>query len=473
MDDDANYDANCDANCDDGPVGVADLDIPADFEMGVATSAWQIEGDLAGRGRCNWDDFADTPGKIVDGATGDPACDHVHRYQEDLELLSWLGVDAYSFTFSWARVLPGGVGKPSSSGLDFYDRLIDGLLERGINPFATLFHWDTPAELEAQGGWTQRSTAEAFAEYAQLLADRYSDRIQRWATLNEPWCPSFLGYAAGYFAPGHTDGAEALAAGYHLMLGHGWAIERLRSAGARNLGIIINVIPTVTDDPAMADATRHVDGIQNRYWLDLLAGRGIPADIRENCADLTDWSFVRESDLPIIAAPIDWVGENYYSVNRVASIENAGSAAIGQDASMFPGAPPHAFAPRPPFTDMGWEIVPSGIRMAIEQVAEALPGVPIYICENGAAVEESTDESGIHDPVREKYLHDHIAEVLKARADGLDVRGYNAWSLLDNLEWASGWTKKFGLIRVDPDTGERTVKDSARWYQRQLARRSQ
>ena len=450
---------------------VPDLDIPADFEMGVATSAWQIEGDLAGRGRCNWDDFADTPGKIVDGAKGDPACDHVHRLEEDLDLLAWMGVDAYSFTFSWARVIPGGVGEPSAAGLDFYDRLVDGLLARGIRPFATLFHWDTPSELEQAGGWTNRATAEAFADYATVLADHFSDRVERWATLNEPWCPSFLGYAAGYFAPGITDGGAALSAAYHLMLGHGMAIERLRDAGARNLGIIVNIIPTVTEDPAMAEATHHVDGIQNRLWLDLLGGRGIPDDLRRNCADLTDWSFVRQDDLPVIATPIDWVGENYYSVNRVVSVDDAGSAAIGQDASMFPGAPDHAFAPRPPYTDMGWEIYPPGIGWAVQQVSEALPGVPIYICENGAAVEEVTDDDGIHDPVRTQYLHDHIGEVLKARKEGIDVRGYNAWSLLDNLEWASGWTKKFGMIRVDPETGERTVKDSAEWYRQQLARR--
>jgi beta-glucosidase len=289
--------------------------------------------------------------------------------------------------------------------------------------------------------------------------------------LNEPWCPSFLGYAAGYFAPGITDGGAALSAAYHLMLGHGMAIERLRDAGARNLGIIVNIIPTVTEDPAMAEATHHVDGIQNRLWLDLLGGRGIPDDLRRNCADLTDWSFVRQDDLPVIATPIDWVGENYYSVNRVVSVDDAGSAAIGQDALMFPGAPDHAFAPRPPYTDMGWEIYPPGIGWALQQVSEALPGVPIYICENGAAVEEVTDDDGIHDPVRTQYLHDHIGEVLKAREEGIDVRGYNAWSLLDNLEWASGWTKKFGMIRVDPETGERTVKDSAEWYRQQLARR--
>ncbi len=290
--------------------------------------------------------------------------------------------------------------------------------------------------------------------------------------MNEPWCPAFLGYAAGYFAPGRTDGGAALSAAYHLMLGHGLATDRLRESGARRIGIILNVIPTLGADPTMEEATTHVDGIQNRLWLDLLAGRGIPEDIRHRCKDLTDWAFVREQDLAVIATPIDWIGENYYSVNRVVAADKAGSQAIGQDASMFPGAPEHAFDPQPPFTDMGWEIYPAGIRMALEQVSNALPGLPIYVCENGAAVEEATSADGIHDPIRTRYLHDHIRAVLHARADGIDVRGYSAWSLLDNLEWASGWTKKFGMIRVNPETGERTVKDSAEWYRRLLTRRT-
>jgi len=278
--------------------------------------------------------------------------------------------------------------------------------------------------------------------------------------------------ACGYFAPGRKDPDAAFASAYHLMLGHGLAVERLRAAGARNVGIVLNIIPTVTDDPMMEPATRYVDGIQNRLWLDLLAGRGIPTDLREGCSELTDWAFVRDDDLAIIANPIDWIGENYYSISRVVSVEQAGSAAIGQDSSMFPGAPVHAFAPQPPFTDMGWEIVPPGIVDALRQIADALPDVPIWICENGAAVEESTDDDGIHDPIRTLYLHDHIQQVLVARNQGIDVRGYYAWSLMDNLEWASGWTKKFGIVRVDPQSGERTPKDSARWYRDQLLGRS-
>ena len=467
----AKNDASNDAKDSEDATGALDLEIPADFEMGVATSSWQIEGDIAGRGRCTWDDFADVPGAIVDGAKGEPACDHVHRLAEDLELLAWLGVDAYRFSFSWPRVIPGGTGAISTQGLDFYDRLIDGLLERGVAPVATLFHWDTPSELEYAGGWTVRSTAEAFAEYASVLGDRYADRVDRWATLNEPWCSAFLGYAAGYFAPGRRDPDAALSAAYHLMLGHGLAVERLRASGARNVGIVLNITPVVAEHPSAQAAARHVDGIQNRLWLDLLAGRGIPADIRDACASLTDWRFVRDEDASVIASPIDWIGENYYFVNRVVSVEDAGNSAIGQDATAFPGAQPHAFAPRPPFTDMGWEILPSGMLDALGQIEQALPGVPIWICENGAAVEEVTDADGIHDPIRTRYLHDHIDQVLAARRAGVDVRGYYAWSLMDNLEWASGWTKKFGIVRVDPQTGERTPKDSARWYRNQVTRR--
>lgn len=445
------------------------IDFPPGFELGVATSAWQIEGDVSGRGRCNWDDFSELPGAVVDGATGEPACDHVHRLEEDLDLLTWLGVDAYRFSISWPRAMDGDRLRPE--GIDFYDRLIDGLLARGIRPVATLFHWDLPSELEAAGGWPHRDTAYRFADYAAAMGERYADRVDRWATLNEPWCSAFLGYCSGYFAPGRKEPGASLAAAYHLILGHGLAIERLRSAGARNLGIVLNVIPVISETESMDAATRHVDAVQNRIFLDLLAGRGIPADLRESASSVTDWSFVREDDNPVLSAPIDWIGENYYSVMRVAEPELKNTAAIGQDTAAFPACPPLRFAPRPPFTDMGWEILPEGIELALREITDHLPGVPIWICENGAAVEEVTDADGIHDPVRVEYIDDHLRALTRAVERGFDVRGYYAWSLMDNLEWASGWTKKFGMIRVDPETGTRTPKDSARWYRDVLAAR--
>jgi beta-glucosidase len=447
------------------------LTFPPGFELGVATSAWQIEGDVAGRGRCNWDDFALVPGAIVDGATGEPACDHVHRLDEDLDLLDWLGVDAYRFSFSWPRVMPTGSGALSATGLDFYDRLIDGLLERGIRPVATLFHWDLPSPLEDAGGWPERDTAYRFADYAQAMGERYADRVDRWATLNEPWCTAFLGYCAGYFAPGRREPGASLAAAYHLMLGHGLAVERLRAVSARNLGIVLNLIPIISETPSMDAVTRHIDGTQNRIFLDLLAGKGVPADLLESCASVTDWGFVRAEDNPVLSAPIDWLGENYYTVMRVAEPDVADTDAIGQDAAAIPACPPMRFAPRPPFTDMGWEILPEGIESALRIATDGLPGVPLWVCENGAAVPEETDASGSHDPIRTAYIGDHLRALMRAHDRGFDIRGYYAWSMLDNLEWASGWTKKFGIIRVDPATGTRTPKDSALWYRDLLVSR--
>ncbi len=450
-----------------------ELILPPDFEMGVATSSWQIEGDVAGRGRCNWDDFAEIPGSIVDGATGEPACDHVNRLDEDLDLLGWLGVDAYRFSISWPRVMPVGTGALSASGLGFYDRLIDGLLERGIKPVATLFHWDLPSPLEEAGGWPSRDTAHRFADYAQVMGERYADRVDRWATLNEPWCSAFLGYCSGYFAPGRKEPGNSLAAAYHLILGHGLAVERLRAAGARNVGIVLNLIPVISETESMAAVAHHVDQVQNGIFLDLLAGRGVADDLREACASITDWSFVHEEDNPVLAAPIDWLGENYYSVMRVAEPSAHDAGAVGQDAAAFPACPPLSFAPRPPFTDMGWEILPEGIELALRLATDALPGVPLWICENGAAVEETIDDTGVHDPIRTEYIKDHVRALLRARDRGFDVRGYFAWSLMDNLEWASGWTKKFGIIRVDPATGARTPKDTAVWYRDLLAARGE
>lgn len=447
------------------------LHIPRDLELGVATSSWQIEGDVAGRGSSVWDDFAKVPGAIIDGATGEPACDHVARLEEDLDLLAWLGVDAYRFSISWPRVMPGG-GAVSSAGIGFYDRLVDGLLARGIRPVATLFHWDTPSEVERDsGGWPSRDTAYRFADYAAVMGERLGDRVDRWATLNEPWCSAFLGYCAGYFAPGTKDPGASLAAAYHLILGHGLAIERLRATAAHDLGIVLNVIPVIPESPEMADVARHVDGLQNRIFLDLLAGRGIPGDLLTSCASVTDWGFVRDEDRAVMSAPIDWIGENYYTVMRVAPPAASDVQAIGQEASMFPACPPMSFAPRGDLTDMGWEVIPEGLELTFRQITDHLPGLPIWVCENGAAVEEEIDTDGVHDPRRTDYLRDHIEVVLRSREKGFDVRGYYAWSLLDNLEWASGWTKKFGIVRVDPATGTRTPKDSAHWYRELLASR--
>jgi len=447
---------------------MSELRIPREFEMGVATSSWQIEGDIAGRGRCTWDEFALKSGTIIDGTTGEPACDHIARMDEDLDLIAWLGVDSYRFSVSWPRVIPGGFGEVSQSGLAVYDRLVDGLLARGIRPVATLYHWDLPSELEAEGGWTNRDTAEHFADYVAVVGDHFANRVDRWATLNEPWCTAFLGYAAGYFAPGHTDGHEAFAAAYHLMLAHGLGVQRLRSAGARNVGIVLNAQPFYADDAVGATALAHVDAVHNRFFLDLLAGRGIPKVLRQSA--VSDWSFVNDADFPIIAAPIDWVGENYYSVGRLRAPDPASRDAVGQDLAAYPGAPPASFAPRQPVTEMGWEIFPPGLTETLRMITEALPGVPIWVCENGAATVEQVESDHVHDPNRIAYFQSHLTELMNAKAAGIDVRGYFAWSLLDNIEWACGWTRRFGLIRVDEQTGRRTPKDSAHWYRKLLHR---
>ncbi len=448
--------------------------LPHDLEIGVATSSWQIEGDSAGRGRCIWDDFAEIPGAIVDGAGADPACDHVHRLDNDLDLLAWLGVDAYRFSISWPRLQPGGSGPISPTGLDFYDRLVDGLLARGIRPVATLYHWDLPSELGALGGWLERSTAQRFAEYAHLAAEHLGDRVDRWATLNEPWVSAYLGYAAGIHAPGMRDPEGSLRAAYHLMLGHGQAMLALREVDARNCGIVLNCQPIWADDDSAetAAAVRHIDGLHNRFFLDLLAGRGVPDDLRESCAPFADFSFVRDSDLPSIATPMDWIGENYYTVARVTTTGESAQRSVGAELSAYPGTPPCTFAPRPPLTEMGWEIVPEGLTAILTQIAEALPGVPIWVTENGAAIDDALIDGRVADEQRTDYIRRHINAALKARDNGVPLRGYFAWSLMDNIEWAEGLTKRFGIVWVDPHTQERTPKDSARWLRDAITRRN-
>jgi beta-glucosidase len=451
-----------------------DPKLPDDLEVGVATGAWQVEGAVAERGRCIWDDFAEVPGAIRDGTTGEPACDHLHHLDEDLDRMAWLGVDAYRFSVCWPRVLPRGWGEVSAAGLDVYDRVVDGLLARGIRPVVTLYHWELPSAVQAAGGWPARETAERFADYAEVVVGRLGDRVERWATHNEPWCAAFLGHAAGVHAPGERRPDRAYAAAYHLLLGHGLAVERLRAAGASQVGIVLNVIPTfaANDDETSVDAAEHVDGVQNRLFLDQLAGKEPPADVVAATAGLTDWAFVRDEDRALIGAPLDWVGENYYTVMRVAGHGTDGVDAVGQDAAAFPGAPPMRFVPREPVTEMGWEIEPSGLGVALRQVADALPGVPLWVTENGAATVEDVTPERVHDPVRVEYFRRHVRALLDARVDGLDVRGYYAWSLLDNIEWAEGWTKRFGLIHVDPATQLRTPKTSARWWRDRLSSRA-
>ena len=442
--------------------------LPEDFTVGVGTSAWQVEGSSSSRGRTIWDDFAAQPGAIVEGATADPACDHVARMESDVDLLAWLGVDAYRFSISWARVQPQGSGPTSPAGMDHYDRLCDLLVERGITPLVTLYHWDLPSALQAQGGWLNPRTAALFGQYADAVATRLGDRVGSWATLNEPWCSAFLGHAAGVHAPGRREPAQALEVAYRLLVAHARGMEGLRAAGAQNAGIVLNLMPTFPDDahrddPVLQRAARHIDGLQNHLWLDALAGRGLNADVVTGTAGITDWSFVDSIELAEVAAPLDWLGVNYYTVQRLAPAEESADRAVGQDASAHPGCPPVRFAPRPPLTSMGWEVNPEGLATTLRKTAAAVPGVPLWVAENGMASPDRVIDGVCDDPARVDYLRAHLDKVVQVRSEGVDVRGYLAWSLFDNIEWAEGWLQRFGLVHVDRESQVRTPKSSARW----------
>lgn len=437
--------------------------LPKDFIFGTSTSAWQIEGDSAGRGPSIWDDFANIPGKIVDGTKADPACDHIHRWREDIDLLSWLGVDAYRFSISWPRILPEGMGRVSESGLAFYDQLIDELLTRGIKPAATIFHWDLPSALQTKGGWLWDGIADTFADYTQVVAAKFADRVDSWATHNEPWCTAFLGHSAGIFPPGIKDGAKAMKAAYNLMLSHARAMDVLRSNNAKNAGIVLNLTTVIAEDPEVQDAAHHVDDLQNRMWLDPLAGRGYPQDLIDNTMDYVDWSFIKDSELDEMAQPIDWLGVNYYTPIRVAKTTRSDDdQIIAQSLISYPFTSPVKFVPRTPRTEMGWEIDASSLTATLVRISQALPGVPIHITENGGAFpDDKLDGDKVIDNDRIDYYYNHINAALDAKDQGVNLCGYYAWSLLDNIEWAEGLTKRFGIISVDFKTQKRTQKASA------------
>jgi beta-glucosidase len=437
--------------------------IPHDFTLGVATSSWQIEGSSETRGRSIWDEFAETPGRVLDGATADPACDHLAHIPEDLDLIHDLGVNAYRFSFSWPRLLHNGVGSPAAKGLDIYDRLVDGILERGLTPFATLYHWDLPQALQERGGWLNPDSHQWFAEYAALVADHFGDRIDTVATLNEPWVSAFLGYAAGVHAPGVTNPAQSLEVFYRLMVASGYGIRVLRSAGITNPGLVLNLTTVIAEDEDVTPQAHLIDGLQNRMFLDLLAGRGIPEDVQEHTQSITDWSFVTDEGLALAAEKIDWLGINYYTPIRVASVPANAGKIVGQSASVYPGVTGVSFVPEEPRTAMGWEIHAPSLTSTLVSTAERLPGVPLYVTENGAAFDDVVTSEGIHDANRVAYYRDHLRAAFDAVDQGVDLRGYFAWSLFDNLEWAEGWTKRFGIVRVDAESQTRTPKDSARF----------
>jgi beta-glucosidase len=451
-----------------------DQQFPPGFVWGAATAAYQIEGAAAEGGRTPsiWDTFSHTPGKVVDGDTGDVACDHVHRYREDVAIMKEIGINAYRFSIGWPRVQPGGKGGPNPAGIDFYQRLVDELLGHGIEPWVTLYHWDLPQELEDAGGWPARDTAARFADYAALVHGALGDRVKRWITLNEPWCSAFLGYASGAHAPGRQNAPEALAAVHHLNLAHGLASQAIRAADtSAEVGITLNLYAVSPQDPESEgdrDAVRRIDALANRIFLDPLLRGSYPADLKRDLDGVTDWSFVQDGDLATIAQPLPFLGINYYSRHVVAAPDPAAEPEpYWRAPTNWPGSEGVRFLRRPgvPVTQMNWEVDAPGLTETLVRVGQEYPGVPLYVTENGAAYPDEVGPDGtVDDPERTEYFAQHFQAAYDAVAAGAPLAGYFAWSLLDNFEWAWGYGRRFGMVHVDFKTQRRTVKTSGRRY---------
>ncbi|MBW8847998.1 MAG: beta-glucosidase [Burkholderiales bacterium] len=430
---------------------------PPGFKFGAATSAYQIEGAVAedGRGPSWWDTFAHTPGLIRDASTGDIACDHYHRWAEDLDLMQGLGLEAYRFSVAWPRVLPEGRGRLNPAGLDFYERLVDGLLARGITPYATLYHWDLPQPLADAGGWQVRETAEAFAEFSVQVMRRLGDRVARWATLNEPRCSAYVGHLEGRHAPGWTDLAATLKAAHHLLLAHGRAVQALRAErpGA-SLGIVLDVKPFTAAAPGAEHeaAVRRADGVFNRWFLDPIFKGRYPEDIAADYAAVMPG--IGADDLALISQPIDHLGINYYTRGHV----------LHAPETRYP----HAAEQRVPgahYSTMEWEDWPEGLHLMLTRLQRDYAPKAIYIAENGAAEPDVVDADGrCRDTARVNYLAGHLGACARALAEGVPLDAYLVWSFMDNFEWGRGYTQRFGLVHVDYATQRRTAKDSALAY---------
>jgi len=459
---------------------------PSDFLFGVATAAYQIEGAAHEDGRTDsiWDAFARLPGAVVDGHDGEVACDHYHRYESDVAMMADLGLQTYRFSTSWSRVRPDG-GPVNPKGLDFYSRLVDSLLEKNIKPWLTLYHWDLPQALEEKGGWANRDTAYRFAEYAADVHSALGDRVENWTTLNEPWCSSFLSYIGGEHAPGRQDVEAGLAAGHHLLLAHGLAVRELRELDpSLGLGITLNLTvadPVDPTDTGDVDAARRIDGQFNRFFLDPIFRGEYPADLLADLSGLGLEKYVQPGDLEIISTPIDALGVNYYHGEALSShpVEKQMSTAAPSERpkrSPFPAAEGIYWHQRDlPLTAMDWEVQPEGLTRLLRRIDAEYTGsaVKLYVTENGAAYDDVRESDGaVHDAERTEFLRLHLAAILDAVEAGVDVYGYFYWSLMDNFEWAWGYHKRFGIVRVDYDTQERSLKDSALEYRRIIGNRS-
>jgi beta-glucosidase len=450
---------------------------PATFLWGSATAAAQVEGAAHEDGKEDsiWDAFARVPGAIANGDDLEVAVDHYHRYAGDVAIMKTLDLDSYRFSTSWARIVPGD-REPNPAGLDFYSRLVDELLDSGILPWLTLYHWDLPQALEETGGWANRDTALRFADYAETVYGTLGDRVKNWTTFNEPFCSSLLGYAAGVHAPGRQDPAAAVAAIHHQHLGHGLAVNRLRELGAEQIGITLNLsnaIPLDANDPVDVEAARRFDVLQNRVFLDPIVAGAYPEDALADLEQFGLRELIQPGDLEIIGTKIDFLGVNHYHDDQVsghpddsgtdghsgATERNIRSPWIGSEYITFPSR-------GLPRTAMDWEVNPPGLRTLLVRLGREYPTLPpLFVTENGSAYDDVVSEDGsVHDPERTQYIVDHVQAVSDALADGADVRGYFVWSLLDNFEWSWGYDKRFGIVRVDYETQERTVKDSGLAY---------
>jgi beta-glucosidase len=445
--------------------------IPSEFTWGVATSAYQIEGGRheGGKGESIWDRFADD-GRMPE--SGDVACDHYHRWPDDVALMNDLGVDAYRMSIAWTRILPDGIGPVNEAGVAFYRSLFEALLDAGITPWVTLYHWDLPQALQDRGGWANREAAGAFARYAAVASEVFGDLVTHWITHNEPWVASMVGHVDGVFAPGIRDWSVGLSAAHHILLSHGLAVESIRANQSdATVGIALDcrVSHAASASPEDLAAARHFDGYRNRWFFDPVFGKGYPADMieayhRRGRLEEPELPFVRSGDLETIAAPIDFLGLNYYATLSIAA---------GKEESEETGVPASADPPTG-FTEMGWPVTPDGLTEYLAHLYETYEPSSIVITENGASYSDGPNAEGrVPDARRIDYLVAHVTALATARADGVPVDGYFVWSLLDNLEWTSGYSQRFGLVWVDHATGERTPKDSYWWYRDLISRRGE
>ena len=434
------------------------VQFPDGFLWGAATAAYQVEGATKedGRGASIWDVFAHTPGKVYEGHTGDVACDHYHRFSEDVALMADLGLTSYRFSIAWPRIFPEQ-GVLNQKGIDFYKRLLEALHQHQIAPTATLYHWDLPQWLEDAGGWRSRDTINYFVEYADTMFRAFGDDVPKWITHNEPWCTSFLGHALGQHAPGHTDWKEALQVAHHVLLSHGEVVEVFRHAGQNGqIGITLNLTPVEAGTNRLEDklTAQVVDGNSNRWFLDPLFHGAYPKDMLAFYQQIVGpLDFILPGDLAKISLPIDFLGVNYYFRNRV--IHDAQSEMFGIRILPSEGE----------LTAMDWGIHPDSLLQLLKRIQTDYTNIPIYITENGAAFEDQVDHGQVKDDRRTKYLHDHLEAAAQFISQGGNLKGYYVWSLLDNFEWSYGYAKRFGIVYVDYATQERIVKDSGKWYQ--------